>query len=124
MKSTRSGKGGSKTGSAGGKTGSAGGKKSFGSSRTMTVRLKSARSRTPSSQRWLERQLNDPYVAAAKRELAATMARLREAIAGEVDEVAEGDIADDWQATLDRIDDLVSEECWDAVHKINEGAGR
>lgn len=68
MKSTRSGKGGSKTGSAGGKTGSAGGKKSFGSSRTMTVRLKSARSRTPSSQRWLERQLNDPYVAAAKRE--------------------------------------------------------
>jgi len=34
----------------------------------MTVRLKSARSRTPSSQRWLERQLNDPYVAAAKRE--------------------------------------------------------
>jgi hypothetical protein len=41
-----------------------------------------------------------------------------------VDEVAEGDIHDDWQATLDRIDDLVSEECWDAVHKINEGAGR
>jgi hypothetical protein len=60
----------------------------------------------------------------AKRELAATMARLRDAIAGEVDEVAEGDIADDWQATLDRIDDLVSEECWDAVSKINEGAGR
>ena len=54
----------------------------------------------------------------------ATMARLREAIAGEVDEVGEGDIADDWQSTLDRIDDLVSEECWDAVSKINEGAGR
>jgi 23S rRNA (uridine2552-2'-O)-methyltransferase len=32
------------------------------------VRVKTARSRTPSSQRWLERQLNDPYVAAAKRE--------------------------------------------------------
>ncbi len=34
----------------------------------MGVRLKTARSRTPSSQRWLERQLNDPYVAAAKRD--------------------------------------------------------
>lgn len=32
----------------------------------MTVRLKTARKRTASSQRWLERQLNDPYVAAAK----------------------------------------------------------
>jgi 23S rRNA (uridine2552-2'-O)-methyltransferase len=32
------------------------------------VRLKTATGRTTSSQRWLERQLNDPYVAAAKRE--------------------------------------------------------
>jgi 23S rRNA (uridine2552-2'-O)-methyltransferase len=32
------------------------------------VRLKTATGRTSSSQRWLERQLNDPYVAAAKRE--------------------------------------------------------
>jgi 23S rRNA (uridine2552-2'-O)-methyltransferase len=32
------------------------------------VRLKTARQRSASSQRWLERQLNDPYVAAAKRE--------------------------------------------------------
>jgi 23S rRNA (uridine2552-2'-O)-methyltransferase len=32
------------------------------------VRLKSARGRTHSSQLWLERQLNDPYVARAKRE--------------------------------------------------------
>ncbi len=39
-----------------------------GGQRNMGVRLKNARSRTPSSQRWLERQLNDPYVAAAKRE--------------------------------------------------------
>lgn len=39
-----------------------------GGQRNMGVRLKTARSRTPSSQRWLERQLNDPYVAAAKRE--------------------------------------------------------
>jgi 23S rRNA (uridine2552-2'-O)-methyltransferase len=34
--------------------------------RTLGVRLKTARSRSPASQRWLERQLNDPYVAAAK----------------------------------------------------------
>ena len=34
----------------------------------MRVNLKTARRRTASSQRWLERQLNDPYVAAAKRE--------------------------------------------------------
>ena len=39
-----------------------------GGQRDLTVRLKSARSRTPSSQRWLERQLNDPYVTASKRE--------------------------------------------------------
>lgn len=36
--------------------------------RQLKVRLKTAKQRTPSSQRWLERQLNDPYVAAAKRE--------------------------------------------------------
>ena len=36
--------------------------------RAMKVRLKTARQRTASSQRWLERQLNDPYVAAAQRE--------------------------------------------------------
>ncbi len=61
MKSPRSGKGGAKTGGIGGK-------KSFGADRDMGVRLKTARGRTASSQRWLERQLNDPYVAAAKRE--------------------------------------------------------
>lgn len=32
------------------------------------VRLKTARKRSNSSARWLQRQLNDPYVAAAKRE--------------------------------------------------------
>jgi len=36
--------------------------------REMTVRVKTARGRKPSSTRWLQRQLNDPYVAAAKRE--------------------------------------------------------
>lgn len=38
-----------------------------GGQRDLNVRLKTARKRTASSQRWLERQLNDPYVAAAKR---------------------------------------------------------
>jgi 23S rRNA (uridine2552-2'-O)-methyltransferase len=33
----------------------------------LKVRLKTAKQRTASSQRWLERQLNDPYVAAARR---------------------------------------------------------
>lgn len=36
--------------------------------RELGVRLKTARGRTHSSQLWLERQLNDPYVARAKRE--------------------------------------------------------
>ncbi|MGE0769319.1 MAG: RlmE family RNA methyltransferase [Hyphomicrobiaceae bacterium] len=40
----------------------------FRGARELTVRLKTATGRTTSSQRWLERQLNDPYVAAAKRE--------------------------------------------------------
>ncbi len=36
--------------------------------RTLTVRVKTSKGRRPSSTRWLERQLNDPYVARAKRE--------------------------------------------------------
>jgi 23S rRNA (uridine2552-2'-O)-methyltransferase len=36
--------------------------------RSLTVRVKSSGSRTPAQKRWLERQLNDPYVARAKRE--------------------------------------------------------
>jgi 23S rRNA (uridine2552-2'-O)-methyltransferase len=59
------GKGGS------GKGGSDKGKNSSGrgsGAREMNVRLKTARGRTHSSQLWLERQLNDPYVARAKRE--------------------------------------------------------
>ncbi len=35
--------------------------------RRATVRVKTARGRTTSSQRWLQRQLNDPYVAEAKK---------------------------------------------------------
>lgn len=38
-----------------------------GRSRGPKVRLKTARGRTVSSSRWLQRQLNDPYVAEAKR---------------------------------------------------------
>jgi 23S rRNA (uridine2552-2'-O)-methyltransferase len=36
--------------------------------RNLKQRLKTAKKRTLSSQKWLERQLNDPYVARAKRE--------------------------------------------------------
>ena len=36
--------------------------------RSFKVKLKKTRGRTVSSRHWLERQLNDPYVAAAKRE--------------------------------------------------------
>jgi 23S rRNA (uridine2552-2'-O)-methyltransferase len=39
-----------------------------GGGRELTVRLKTAKKRTTSQQKWLERQLNDPYVARAKRE--------------------------------------------------------
>jgi 23S rRNA (uridine2552-2'-O)-methyltransferase len=39
-----------------------------GGERALKVRVRTARKRSLSSTRWLERQLNDPYVAAAKRE--------------------------------------------------------
>jgi 23S rRNA (uridine2552-2'-O)-methyltransferase len=39
-----------------------------GGQRQLRVSLKAARRHSASSQRWLERQLNDPYVVAAKRE--------------------------------------------------------
>jgi 23S rRNA (uridine2552-2'-O)-methyltransferase len=39
-----------------------------GSGRDLTVRIKSKKKRTNSQRAWLERQLNDPYVARAKRE--------------------------------------------------------
>ncbi|HEX2725659.1 MAG TPA: RlmE family RNA methyltransferase [Beijerinckiaceae bacterium] len=42
--------------------------KSGGGTRTLKQRLKTAHKRSLSSQKWLERQLNDPYVARAKRE--------------------------------------------------------
>jgi 23S rRNA (uridine2552-2'-O)-methyltransferase len=52
--------GGKKTSGAG-----SGGPKS-GSARKLATRVKTARGRKTSSTRWLQRQLNDPYVAAAK----------------------------------------------------------
>ena len=42
--------------------------KSGSGTRSLKQRLKTAHKRTLSSQKWLERQLNDPYVARAKRE--------------------------------------------------------
>lgn len=40
----------------------------FSGQRELKKRVKTARKRSTSSTRWLQRQLNDPYVAAAKRE--------------------------------------------------------
>ena len=40
--------------------------KSGSGRRDLSVSLRTARGRTPASQRWLNRQLNDPYVTAAK----------------------------------------------------------
>jgi 23S rRNA (uridine2552-2'-O)-methyltransferase len=37
-------------------------------SRALSVHVKTAKSRTPASARWLARQLNDPYVAAARKQ--------------------------------------------------------
>jgi 23S rRNA (uridine2552-2'-O)-methyltransferase len=45
-----------------------GGSKFGRGSRDLKVRLRGAKGRTVASKRWLERQLNDPYVARAKRE--------------------------------------------------------
>jgi len=44
------------------------GAKNVGSGRGLSVRVKTARGRPISSQLWLQRQLNDPYVARAKAE--------------------------------------------------------
>lgn len=59
-------KGGGKGGGKGGSRDQAGGP--GGGQRQLYQRVRTARGRSASSQRWLERQLNDPYVAASKRE--------------------------------------------------------
>lgn len=53
--------------SAGGR-GRSRGKTAGSGSRGLTVRVKTAKGRKTSSTRWLQRQLNDPYVEAARRE--------------------------------------------------------
>ncbi len=45
-----------------------GARRGQGGSRSLGVRVRTARGRKVSSTRWLERQLNDPYVQAARRE--------------------------------------------------------
>jgi len=58
-------------GRSGGRSGRGGGGREPGgrdlSGRSLKVRVKTAKRRTPSSARWLERQLNDPYVAEARK---------------------------------------------------------
>ncbi|MGE0734972.1 MAG: RlmE family RNA methyltransferase [Alphaproteobacteria bacterium] len=49
------------------KSGDGGGRRRGSGHRGLTVRVKTARKRSNSSFRWLERQLNDPYVAEAQR---------------------------------------------------------
>lgn len=50
-------------------SGGTGGKSSkSGGDRALKVKVRTARKRSTSSTRWLQRQLNDPYVAAARRE--------------------------------------------------------
>jgi len=65
------GGGGKRGGAARGGTGREGaGREGAGrdlSGRSLKVRVKTAKRRTPSSARWLERQLNDPYVAEARK---------------------------------------------------------
>jgi len=46
----------------------AGGGKSGDGARSMKVRVRTARKRSPASAAWLARQLNDPYVARARRD--------------------------------------------------------
>jgi 23S rRNA (uridine2552-2'-O)-methyltransferase len=48
--------------------GTGAGSSKTGGERALKVKVRTARKRTVSSTRWLQRQLNDPYVAAAKRE--------------------------------------------------------
>jgi 23S rRNA (uridine2552-2'-O)-methyltransferase len=56
------------TAAGGGSGGASGGGGSGRGARELKTRVKTAKGRTVSSKLWLERQLNDPYVARAKRE--------------------------------------------------------
>lgn len=50
-----------------GRGGARGPKRAGGSARPLAVRIRAKKGRTASQRRWLERQLNDPYVAEAQR---------------------------------------------------------
>jgi len=63
-----SGKGGGTGGGTGGGRGPGRGTSSGRGQRELTVRVKTARGRRSSSTRWLQRQLNDPYVQRARAE--------------------------------------------------------
>jgi 23S rRNA (uridine2552-2'-O)-methyltransferase len=63
----RSGQGGAGAGG-GGAAGGGDGGKPVGSSRKLHTRVRTARGRKTSSTRWLQRQLNDPYVLEARRQ--------------------------------------------------------
>jgi 23S rRNA (uridine2552-2'-O)-methyltransferase len=68
MTRDKSGGRGAKGGGRGTKNAAGHGAKNVGSGRGLTVRVKTARGRKIASQLWLQRQLNDPYVARAKAE--------------------------------------------------------
>jgi 23S rRNA (uridine2552-2'-O)-methyltransferase len=63
MSNQRGGKGGGRGGGRGGRD-----RVTMPSGRGLTVRVKTANKRSVSSARWLERQLNDPYVTEAKKQ--------------------------------------------------------
>ncbi len=64
--------------------------------RSLKIKLQKSRGRTTSSKQWLERQLNDPYVAAAKREGYRSRAAYKlEEIADKYDLFKPGDIVVD-----------------------------
>ena len=62
------GKGGGKSGASGSGRAKPAGQRGAQLRGELKVRVKTARGRTVASKNWLERQLNDPYVSAAKRE--------------------------------------------------------
>ena len=63
--------------------------------RDLTVKVKTARGRTSSSTRWLQRQLNDPYVAKAKAEGYRSRAAFKLAELDEMEDEGEGDEVND-----------------------------
>ena len=58
----------SKSGSGGRRQGGSGARSGTSANRGLHVRVRTARGRTVGQQKWLQRQLNDPYVAKAKEE--------------------------------------------------------